>query len=87
MPRLFKIGVALILAGGLAGCVSNSMVPSVSEQVAAAEAAGFTPGGGMPLGLPGNAAQCQRSSAILSNPMSTMAQRDGAMQAARANNC
>ena len=88
MFRIVKLCGALAVSFSAAGCVPTGMVPSVSEQVAAAEAAGFNPGGGSAMaGIPGNQSQCERSAAILADPTSTPAERSGAKMAADANNC
>jgi hypothetical protein len=78
-----------IMAASLSasGCVPTGMVPSVGQQIAAAEAAGVTDVGSVMAGIPGNQAQCERSAAILANPLSTPGQREAAKMAADANNC
>ena len=88
MTRPFKSLFACIILTGLSGCDPTGLVPSVSEQIAAANAAGITTGTTVQsLGLPGDASQCQRSAATLANPLSTPAQREGATMAAQANGC
>ena len=87
MTNIFKgLAVGLCLVS-LSACDPMGVVPSVSEQVAAANAAGL-PAGGLPaLGLPGDASQCAQSAATLADPTSTPAQREGATRAAQANGC
>lgn len=88
MYRIVKFCGVMAVSMSAAGCVPTGMVPSVSEQVAAAEAAGYKPGGTFAIpGIPANQSQCQRSAAILADPTSTPAERSGAKMAADANGC
>jgi hypothetical protein len=82
MPRIVTFCIPALAIIHLAGCVPTGIYPSYAESAAAVPAAKA-----VMAGMPGDQSQCQRSAAILANPMSTPAQRDGARMAADANNC
>lgn len=87
--RILPVAGALAL---LSGCVPSS--PQVADVGAphpvygySAEQVSKLSGGILTPDMLRDESQCQRSTQILSNPMSTPAQRDGAFGAGRANGC